>query len=173
VLELRPIRSHDAPALHRLWSHPEVAVWLRPAGLSGPFTLAECEAIVARKVAHWTAHDFGISFAWEGETCVGLSIIQHSVVNGRSEVEIGWTVARECWGRGIATYLGQDALAVASSLGLHRVVAFTRTDNAASRRVMEKLGLCHERDFQHGGLAHVLYGASPTAASAIASTSSQ
>ncbi len=148
-------------------------MWLRPAGLSGPFTLAECEAIVARKVAHWTAHGFGISFAWEGQNCVGVSIIQHSVVNGRSEVEIGWTVARDCWGQGIATYLGQDALAVASSLGLHGVVAFTRTDNAASRRVMEKLGLRHERDFEHGGLAHVLYRASPTAASAIASTSSQ
>jgi ribosomal-protein-alanine N-acetyltransferase len=150
-----------------------VAAWLRPAGQTGPFTLAECETMVARKVAHWTAHGFGMSFAWEGDACVGLSIIQHSVVNGRGEVEIGWTVARERWGQGIATYLGRDALAVASSLGLRRIVAFTRTDNAASRRVMDKLGLRYECDFEHAGLAHVLYCASPTAASAIASTSSQ
>jgi RimJ/RimL family protein N-acetyltransferase len=148
-------------------------VWLRPAGLPGPFTLAECEAVVAKKVAHWTAHGFGMSFAWEGDTCVGLSIIQHSVVNGRGEVEIGWTVARECWGQGIATHLGREALAVASSLRLRRIVAFTRADNAASRRVMEKLGLRCERAFEHAGFGHVLYCASPTAASAIASTSSQ
>jgi [ribosomal protein S5]-alanine N-acetyltransferase len=173
MVELRPIRSRDAAALHRLWSDPQVAVWLRPAGEAGPFTLAECEAVVARKVAHWTAHGFGMSFAWEGETCVGFSVVQHTVVNGRSEVEIGWTVARECWGHGLGTHLGRDALAVASSLGLRRIVAFTRTDNAASRRVMEKLGLRHECDFERSGLAHVLYFASPTTASAIASTSSQ
>jgi hypothetical protein len=37
------------------------------------------------------------------------------------------------------------------------VVAFTRVDNLASRRVMAHLGLTCEREFTYAGLPHVLY----------------
>jgi RimJ/RimL family protein N-acetyltransferase len=160
MVALRSVGLSDALALHGLLSDHEVAAWLRPAGRSGPFSLNECEAIVVEKVAHWTAHGFGMSLAFDQGVCVGRSIVQHNVVNGRGEVEIGWAVARERWGQGIATELGQHALATAASVGLRRVVAFTRPDNGASRRVMEKLGLRYELDFDHGGVAHVLYCAS-------------
>ena len=42
-------------------------------------------------------------------------------------------------------------------LALRDLVAFTVTDNVASRRVMEKVGFRYERDFMHHDLAHVLY----------------
>jgi ribosomal-protein-alanine N-acetyltransferase len=61
------------------------------------------------------------------------------------------------WGRGIATELGRHALASAAEAGFERIVAFTRTENLASRRVMEKLGLSYERDFTHAGYPHVMY----------------
>ena len=76
---------------------------------------------------------------------------------GRAEVEIGWTVASDHWGQGIATELGGDALRRARTLGLQRIVAFTRRDNVRSRRVMEKLGLELEREFEHARLPHVLF----------------
>jgi RimJ/RimL family protein N-acetyltransferase len=53
--------------------------------------------------------------------------------------------------------MGQYALADAASLGLDSIMAYTRVDNRASRRVMEKLGLHYERDVEHAGLPHVLY----------------
>ncbi len=46
---------------------------------------------------------------------------------------------------------------MAAERGITDVVAFTRVDNIASRRVMDKLGLTHERDFEHAGYPHVLY----------------
>jgi RimJ/RimL family protein N-acetyltransferase len=95
--------------------------------------------------------------AWQADRCTGRSIVQHNLVAGRSEVEIGWTAARGCWGQGIATELGRHALATARSIGFRRVVAFTRTDNVASRRIMDKLKLRYEHDFDHAGLPHVLY----------------
>ena len=147
----------DAEPLLEILGDPEVAAWLRPAGLTGPFTLAECEEVVARKVAHWTAHGFGMSLAFSEGRCVGRSLVQHTLVAGRGEVEIGWAVASDMWGRGLATELGRRALAAASDAGLERIVAFTRTENVRSRRVMEKLGLEYERDFVHAGYPHVLY----------------
>jgi [ribosomal protein S5]-alanine N-acetyltransferase len=157
VYELRPIRTDDAPAIHDLLSDAEVAAWLRPAGETGPFSATECEAFAARSVAHWDAHGFGRSLAFVGDRCIGWSHLGHTIATGRGEVELGWTVARGHWGQGLATGFGADALARARELGLRRVVAFTRHDNLASRRVMEKLDLLHERDFEYAGWPHVLY----------------
>jgi ribosomal-protein-alanine N-acetyltransferase len=143
--------------MHSFLSHPEVAVWLRPQGVVGPFTPDECEAWARRDAAHWAAHGFGPWLAWDDDVCVGRSALKHTVVAGRGEVEIGWAVARAYWGRGVATLLGRHALAAAAELELRDVVAFTRVDNLASRRVMARLGLTCEREFTYTGLPHVLY----------------
>jgi RimJ/RimL family protein N-acetyltransferase len=157
MLDLRPVQPGDAPAVHQFLSDPEVAKWLRPAGVSGPFTLEECEASIPAQVAHWTAHGFGPWLVWDGDACVGRCLLKHSIVEGRGEVEIGWAVARSYWGRGVATSIGRHGLAAAAQRGVTNVVAFTRVDNHASQRVMQKLGLAYERDFVHAGLPHVLY----------------
>jgi [ribosomal protein S5]-alanine N-acetyltransferase len=95
--------------------------------------------------------------ASEDGRCIGCRLIGHCRVCGHSEVEIGWIVARDRWGQGIGTELGRQALAVARSVGLQRVVVFTRDDNLASQRVMYKLGMRYEVDFKHAGLLRVLY----------------
>lgn len=157
MLDLRPVRPRDAAALHTLMSDPEVARWLRRRDQSGPFTLQECEAWATTDAAHWTAHGFGPWLAWDAETCAGRCLLEHSVVDGRGEVEIGWAVARRYWGRGVGTALGRHALTAGAERGISDLVAYTRTDNVASRRVMEKLGLAYARDFEHAGYPHVLY----------------
>ena len=157
MLEIRRVTADDTDALLQILGDPEVARWLRPAGQSGPFTRAECEQIIVRKLAHWTAFGFGMSLAFSDGQCVGRSTVGYNLVDGRAEVEIGWAVVRDSWGRGIATELGRHALAAASDAGFERIVAFTRPDNLASRRVMEKLGLRYQRDFAHNGHPHVLY----------------
>lgn len=154
-MEIRPLIATDAPAIHRsLLRDPEVAAWFRT---SGPFSLAECEEMVTRKIAHRAVHRFGWSLGWEGDVCVGWGVAQYCIVDGYSEVEIGWTVARSHWRQGIATRLGQHALSEVSTLGLRSTVAYAREDNAASRGVMTKLGMSYEKDFELNGDPHVLY----------------
>jgi RimJ/RimL family protein N-acetyltransferase len=157
MFDLRPVQPGDAAALHTVLSDPEVAMWLRPRGATGPFTLEECEAMLPAALAHWAAHGFGSWMAWDGETCAGRCLLKHSIVDGRGEVEIGWTVARSYWGRGLGTAMGRHALAAADERGIGNVVAFTRVDNLASQRVMQKLGLTFEHEFEYAGLPHVLY----------------
>jgi RimJ/RimL family protein N-acetyltransferase len=157
MLDLRPVQLSDAPALHALMSDPEVARWLRPSGVSGPFTLQECETMAAKDAAHWGAHGFGPWLAWDEDRPAGRCLLKHSIVTGRAEVEIGWAVGSRYWGRGVGTSIGRHALTVAAERGVDNVVAFTRVDNVASRRVMEKLGLACERDFEYAGYPHVLY----------------
>lgn len=157
MLEIRRVTADDTDALLQILGDPEVAYWLRPAGTSGAFTRGECEQIIARKLAHWDAHSIGMSLGFVDGRCVGRSTIGYNLVDGRAELEVGWAVTRDMWGRGIATELGRHALAAAAEAGFERVVAFTRADNVGSRRVMQKLGLCYSGDFMHTGHPHVLY----------------
>ena len=87
-------------------------------------------------------------------------------VPGRPDgcVEVGWRLAAEHWGKGYAPEGAQAVLDLAwDELGRDEVVSFTAVGNANSRRVMEKLGMVHERDFDHPKLPghrlerHALY----------------
>ena len=63
------------------------------------------------------------------------------------EVEIGWMITREAWGRGYGTEAGRAVRDEAfEQLGLESVVAVHHPDNLASARVIEKLGMTFERD---------------------------
>ena len=82
-------------------------------------------------------------------------------------VEIGWRLANEYWGRGLAPEGARAVLDLAfDRLGLEEVVSFTSATNAPSRRVMEKLGMSRDPadDFDHPRIPpdhllcrHVLY----------------
>lgn len=82
-------------------------------------------------------------------------------------VEIGWRLASDVWGRGLAT---EGARAVVhhalQDLGLDEIMSFTVPANQRSIRVMQKLGMTHDPadDFDHPNLPvgrplrhHVLY----------------
>ncbi len=154
-MEIRPLQVTDGAAVHRsLLSDPEIAAWFGPRPAQ---TLPEVEALVARKAAHRTVYGFGWSLAWEGDECLGWAVAQHWIIDGFSEVELGWTVARAHWRRGIGTVLGRHALCEVSDRGLRSVVAYTREDNVASRGVMSKLGMTYEKAFDEDGEAQVLY----------------
>jgi RimJ/RimL family protein N-acetyltransferase len=58
------------------------------------------------------------------------------------EWEIGWAVHYGYWGNGYASEAARTMLAFAfGELNAHRVVAFCNANNAASVRVMEKIGM--------------------------------
>jgi ribosomal-protein-alanine N-acetyltransferase len=158
-LELRPISPDDGDVLLDLVAHPEVWEWLMPKGDSGPAALAQCRAWARRDAAHWELHGFGKWIALEAERPVARGGLSVTFVEGRPEVEIGWAVERSQWGRGIATHIAREALDEAARLGLQGIVAFTRPENRASVRVMEKAGLRYEREVCHAGWPHVLYRA--------------
>lgn len=85
------------------------------------------------------------------------------------QVEIGWRLAREAWGRGFATEAAREAARFAfdpDGADLDALISFTAAVNEPSRRVMRRIGMTHDTadDFVHPGLEaghplapHVLY----------------
>jgi RimJ/RimL family protein N-acetyltransferase len=58
------------------------------------------------------------------------------------EVEVGWRLVRDAWGKGIATEAAQRILQHAfDGIRLPRVIAEIASENVASRRVAEKIGM--------------------------------
>lgn len=74
------------------------------------------------------------------------------------EPEIGWWLARPHWGRGLATEAARVALQdVFERTGLPRIISIARPANSASTRIMEKLGLKLECEFEKDGVRLVRY----------------
>jgi RimJ/RimL family protein N-acetyltransferase len=150
-----PVRAAHLDFLAGLHADPEVA-----ATLGGALSRAEAAAMLVRHEAHWVALGFGLWLfsAREDGAPVGRGGLLLQRVDGAVEVEAGWTVRRELWGRGYATEMGAAAVDFAfATLGLRSLISLTLPHNSRSRRVMEKLGFAYERDVDYAGLPHVLY----------------
>jgi RimJ/RimL family protein N-acetyltransferase len=156
-LSLRSYSEDDGPALLSVLGKPEVARWLLPAGRIQPYSEAECAARARAGAAHWRAHGFGPWIVGERGHTVACGGLDLRLLDGQAELELAWAVLPQAWGRGIATAIGEQALALARAQGARRAIALTRVDNLASRRVMDKLGMSARHELRHAGLAHVLY----------------
>jgi RimJ/RimL family protein N-acetyltransferase len=147
-LLLRPLATGDAEALAEINADPEV---MRYIGDGSPRDLEQTEALVAKVEAHWDAHGWGAFAIDETATgaLVGLAIL--ATPNFLPEIlpvtELGWRVKRDRWGRGYAPEAARAAMGFAfGELGLDRVVSCIHSENAASKRVAEKLGMVLERE---------------------------
>ena len=113
-----------------------------------------------RMMQHWDEHGFGLYFVRDAEDArflgrVGLKRVH---VHDRDEVEIGWSVVADEWGKGLATEAARGLVELAfGDLGLSEIVSFTLPYNAASVRVMEKLGMQYEQAGEYASLPHVFY----------------
>ena len=73
-------------------------------------------------------------------------------------IEIGWWLASDLWGQGLATEAARAVLEDGfNQLGLQRIVAIAFRENRASTRIMSKLGMSYEKDVLHHGFRVAMY----------------
>ena len=141
----------------RIFTDPRVDEDLWPAELR---TADKVRAMLESSIAHWDRWEFGPWTVIEraGDRIVGRVGLEHTTKFGRPEVELEWFVDPDVWGRGYATEMAVEAVRAAfTSLGIDELISYTVPENAASRAVMEKLGMTYERDVENAGMPHVLY----------------
>ena len=157
-LDLRPLVPEDLGAL--------VALLGDPVGMSSwpaPLTYYESRAWIERNRARYETDGFGrCAVVWrETGELVGDAGLISTVVEATLEVELGWVVRHDMWGRGIATEAGSAWRDFAFDvLGLTRVVSMIAEANAASRRVADKLGMTLERPAMWGEDPMLMYSIS-------------
>jgi ribosomal-protein-alanine N-acetyltransferase len=140
---LRGPRPDDADAVFALFSDPAVMrYWSRPpmtARAEAEGRIAEItEDFDARKALQWA-----ITMRADDEVIGTCTLFRFEPRHRRAE--IGYALRSDHWDRG----LGAEAAALAldwgfRTLGLHRVEADIDPRNAASRRLLERLGFTSE-----------------------------
>jgi RimJ/RimL family protein N-acetyltransferase len=157
---LRPWLWTDARVLGAILSDPEVLrghfgtglgyrTRRAAAGLVARVSDVEARRAITSLSRHWAAYGYG-EWALEerssGELIGKVGFVRHDDWrHGPSRVEIGWTLARRAWGRGLAAESARAALEDGfRRSGLEGVISIARHDNVRSLRVMEKLGMRRE-----------------------------
>lgn len=141
-LLLRAPTDADLDAVFAVFSDPAT----QRHNPAGPMESREAAGhLLWRWQLHWAQHGFGMWVVCRREApeqVLGFGGLSWRDYAGEQRLNLGFRLRPAAWGRGLATELGQAALALAfGELGQDEVCALVRPDNLASRRVLEKLGL--------------------------------
>jgi len=156
---MRPFAVDDIDDLHRLWVDPGVRKFLWDDQVIPRETAI---AIVERSIESFVDHGFGfwaISFKNDPKL-IGFGGLRHFTENGAesSEVEILYGVAPGHWGKGIATEAAGAVLRYGfEERELAHIYAGADPPNAASFRVIEKLGMKFARKTMVNGVETLYY----------------
>jgi RimJ/RimL family protein N-acetyltransferase len=143
-LHLRRLQAADRDQMATVWADPDVWQSLRPGEPRDPEAAAA--ETVERHRRHWDEYGFGLWVAIERSTgeLAGWIGASHPtfVPELADEIEIGWTLRRSSWGRGLATEAARVAAEAATTeLAPDRLVSLILPTNTRSIAVAERLGM--------------------------------
>lgn len=153
-LKLRPFESGDTGLLYGL--HSDVQV-MRYVG-NGVQTQEKVLQCFNRCQEHQAQYGFSMWAVFEKTTqaFVGRAGLIH--LDQTSDIEVGYVLHRDFWGKGYATELANALVSWGfSALGLDKITAIAVPENTASRHVMEKIGMRYVRDDVFYGTAVAYY----------------
>jgi RimJ/RimL family protein N-acetyltransferase len=165
-LILRDWKAADREPFAQINADPRVMEYL-----GEPLSREQSDGVVDRIEAHFRTRGLGLCAAELAETGEFIGFIGLAVPTFEAAftpcVEIGWRLAAEYWGQGLAIEGAREMARFAfEELKLLELVSMTAVENERSRRVMEKLGMTRDpaEDFDHPKLPagyplrrHVLY----------------
>ena len=147
--------------MHEVYASPET---MRYVGDGPSENVDGSLAHLERLIAHQEEHGFSMWAVVERESGTvigdcGLILFAHR----GPEVELGFRLRVPFWGRGYATEAATAWIAYGfEELGLDRILAVTRDENAAAQRVLEKIGMRYEGRTDYDGRDVRLYAAEPS-----------
>jgi ribosomal-protein-alanine N-acetyltransferase len=154
-LHLRPLAEADVDELHALWSSPEVRKYLWDDEVIARQRTA---SLVGESLRLFAAHGYGLWGArlHDREELVGFGGYWYFHTSPKLALLYG--IAPEHWNRGLATEIAQALIRYGfEELEFSEVWASTDAPNAASARVLEKVGLRFERQAVVEGLETLFY----------------
>ncbi len=154
-LTLREFVPEDLDALAAILSDPETMRYY-PA----PFGHAAVADWITRNRARYVNDGYGL---WAmilnstGELTGDCGLVRQRV-DDMDEIEIGYHVRRDLWGRGYASEAAQACRDCGfAKLGVDRLISLIRPENRASRRVAEKNGMTIWKEVTRANLLHYVY----------------
>lgn len=155
-LVLRMLREEDLDEYAAMTADAEVVRYL---GVGSTLSRADAWRQMAMLLGHWQLRGYGMWAVEEASTGRLAGRVGFFNPEGWPGFELGWTLAREFWGRGYATEGARRALEYGfTELGREHVISLIRPGNVASIRVAERLGERLERSVELLGSEALVYG---------------
>ena len=158
-LSLRRLEYNDARFIVRLLNEPS---FIENIGDRDVRSIDDAHRYLREgPIAMYEAHGFGLWHVARLSDGAALGMCGLLKRDNLPDVDIGYAFLPEHWGMGYAFEAAEATMRHgAAKFGLERVTAVVSQGNAASIRLLEKLGLRYERMFaMHPGEAEVrLYG---------------
>jgi ribosomal-protein-alanine N-acetyltransferase len=152
-LILRPLTEKDAPGIFQYASDPEVSrwtLWEPHRSLEDSLTFVRDYAFPS--YARKEPEPFGLFLKSEPSIIIGTAGCFHgSEPSAARTMELGYALATRYWGQGLMVEAMAEIIdwVLAKRPEIERIQARCKTQNGASARVMEKLGMRREGTLRH------------------------
>lgn len=139
-LILRPLEKKDIDIIYAMRSDAELMRFIRE-----PQNRSESADWIELVSSRWRTEKIGFCAMIEKSSNEFVGWCGLWTLKETGELEIGYAVARDFWGKGYATEAAIKFFDYAfERLQPEKIVAVADPENAASRRVMEKLGMRYD-----------------------------
>ncbi len=144
-LRLRKFLEADFEDLYLVLSHPEVMRF----SVRGPYDrdgIARFLDVTQKRYEKGGVAQWAVVLKETGK-CIGECGISVQDIDGKKQHEIGYRLARPLWGKGYATEAAMACREYGFNVkGLTRMISIIETENHASIRVAEKVGMKLEKE---------------------------
>ena len=142
-LVLREFTANDVDALHALDSDPRV---MRYIGDGRTSTREDAEAGMGRVLRRYVEHPGqGVWHVSRRDTGQFIGWVSLKFAGDSPDVEVGYRYVHDAWGHGFASEAAIRMLERGFDIvGLERIIGVTHPENAASQRVLLKIGMRDE-----------------------------
>lgn len=139
-LVLRPLSSDDAVEIARLAADRDIAA--TTLHIPHPYKLQDAEEFIGKQEAAFeagTSANVAVTLRSNGSLVGAIGL---AVRRDYARAELGYWIGKPYWNDGYATEAGRAMVGYAfETLGLNRVCAHHFARNAASGRVLQKIGM--------------------------------
>lgn len=143
ICKIRSWRLSDAADLARALSNRNIQDNLRD-GLPYPYTARDGEAYISEMLSAKDSDTFAFAITVDDKVIGSIGAFRQDNIHSRT-AEMGYYIAEECWGKGIAAEAVKQLCAyVFENSDIIRIFAEPFAYNAASCRVLEKAGFRYE-----------------------------
>lgn len=158
-LYLRQYRKEDIHTLYSIFSDAETMEYY-PA----PFNLEQTQNWVKKNQERYQEDGYGLWGVCLKKTneLIGDCGLVKQIVDGRTEVEIGYHINKKYWLNGFATEAAKGCKEYGFyQLGLNKLISIIDPRNVPSIRVADKIGFTKEKESFIFDKNHYIYAGSP------------
>ncbi len=154
-LYLRELTLNDVDAMLSIWGDAETMLYYPQA-----YDRKMLTALMEKQFKSYEQNGYGLwaMILKSEEKLIGDCGIMQQEVGGVIEVEVGYHVNRNYWGKGYAPEAARACFEYGfQQLQQSRMISMIRPENKPSRRVAEKNGLQIEKEIFWRGFQHLVY----------------